>query len=401
VLCSTLSSTVVYATGSSAVTLFLGQIAQALQNSTTPFVVVYKSSASCAGVSAMLDPANNHMTGNATYWNPDPTISPTSAQFQLTCALDPAGVNADVGFSDVFPATCQDLPMGLDIVGLHDFRGPNQVMNFVVPQNSSEHAISAEAAYLVYGFDAMSPFVVGPWTDPHGILQRTSTSGTQAMIAATIGLPRDRWIGVPNSGSSGLRDALLVRGMMGTMVANQSIGILASDVADPYRDRLRILAYRDLGQNCAFTPDSSESSKDKRNVRDGHYPIFGPLHMIARANAGAATNGNVQRLINVIDGVETLHDTSGTPLDIIVTYAQRGLVPQCAMHVTRNSDGGEITPATPTQSCDCYFEEGATMLSPPNGCTPCMTSSQCPSSAPNCVRFGAQSVGGHSGYCAP
>ena len=68
--------------------------------------------------------------------------------------------------------------------------------------------------------------------------------------------------------------------MVSTRTAVGSIGILASDVADSYRDRLRILAYQDYGQRCAFTPDSSETSKDKRNVRDGHYPIFGPLHRL-------------------------------------------------------------------------------------------------------------------------
>jgi ABC-type phosphate transport system substrate-binding protein len=391
--CATLpTGNVLYAMGSSAAALFLGQVAQALENATPPITVVYQSSGSCIGVNAAVSPATTRLTGTAVYYDPNQSVDPTSPAAQLHCALDPGGVAADVGISDVFPGTCLDLPGGLDM-SLRDFQGPIQTMTMVVPQNSMQRAISAEAAYLVWGFGGMN-YPVDPWTDPTLLFQRSASSGTQSMIAAAIGVSRFQWFGRTNAGSGNVRDALLAAGMAGSDPANRALGILGTDIADTLRDRIRILAYQHYAQNCAFYPDSSVTARDKRNVRDGHYPIFGPLHMIARVDPSThmASSPAVQRLINVINGVETL---SG--VNVIDIYARQGLTPQCAMRVTRNADGGDIVPFAPDHSCGCYFEERASGLSPPPGCTPCDRADQCPSTAPNCNHFTGQT----GGYCEP
>ncbi len=395
-LCSTVSPhPIIYAAGSTAATLFLGRVAQALANSAPNFTIVYKSLGSCAGVNAMVSAASNPLTGTAIYWNPDMSVDPTSAAGQISCQIDPGmPLYADVGFSDVFAASCVNLPGGLD-PSLRDFFGPNQVMNFVVPQNSASRVISGEAAFLVYGFGASgaASTTVAPWTDPLRIHQRNSLSGTQAMIAETIGVPRDRWRGVANAGSSNVRDSLIAAGSAGQAVADRAIGILSSDFADGLRAQIRILAYQDFRQNCGFWPDSDAMSNDKRNVRDGHFPIWGPLHIFARVNgAGVPLRPGVQRMVNLINGVENV-----VGLDIIDTYARRGLIPQCAMRVTRASDGGEIRPMVSANSCGCYFEERATGLNPPPNCTPCDRPNDCPATAPNCNRFAGQA----RGYCEP
>jgi hypothetical protein len=381
----------VYVTGSSAVGLFLGQVAQALENDGAPITIVYRASGSCAGVTSMITPMSGMLTGTAIYWDPNPGVDPTSAAAQLPCALAAGGVQADIGFSDVFASTCQTLPSGLDTLGLHDFTGPIQTMNFVVPVSSRQRAISAEAAFLVYGFGGAT-YPVMPWTDATHILQRNASSGTQALIGATIGLPRDRWMGVPNASSSAMRDALLAAGMVGGTTADATIGILASDVLDSLRSNIRGLAYRHYGQPVAFYPDSTgdTSARDKRNVRDGHYPLFGPLHMIARSGAsGMATSASVQRIVNVINGVEML---SG--LNIVDIYAQRSLIPQCAMRVARTADGGDLVPFHPDTPCGCYYEELATHVGTPQGCTPCTRVEQC-GTGQQCVTFPGQTMG----YC--
>ena len=391
-LCSSLPNPV-YATGSSAVSLFLGQVAQRLQNETRPVTVIYQSRGSCVGVSAMLSPAMNPMTGNAIYWDPRLSVDPSSSGAQLPCRLD-GPTRADVGFSDVFADTCQSLPTDLRTLGLNDFTGPIQVMNFVVPVSSTQRAISAEAAYLVYGFGG-DPYPVPPWIDASRILQRDAASGTQALLAASIRLPRDRWVGVPNSGSSGMRAALTMAGMSAP-IAEQTIGILASDVLDANRTNLRGLAYRHYGQPVAFYPDSlgDTTSRDKRNVRDGHYPLFGPLHILARADgSGLALSDDVQHLVNVINGIDLI-----TGLDIINVYARTSLIPQCAMRVTRTSDSGDLMPYVPTRSCGCYYEQLATGVARPEGCTSCTVGGSECGAGTECVTFTGAS-GTTSSYC--
>ncbi len=392
--CAALSGgSVVYATGSTAATLFLGRVAQALENRPAQVTVVYKPAGSCVGVAAMLDAATNPMTGTATYWDPNLAVDPTSAVAQLTCALDEGGVAADLGLSDVFPTTCQDLPAGLEAAGLRDFQGPIQVMNFVVPQNASPRTISGEAAYLVYGFGATS-HVVDPWTDPTGLLQRGPSSGTQALLGATIGVPRAQWFGALTASSADMVAALLAAGGRGRDVASRTLGILSSDYADRDRSQVRVLAYQDVGQSCGYWPDSTETALDKRNVRDGHYPLAGPLHLIARLNsAGALANPRVQTLVNVVTGVETL-----AGVDLVDIYAHNGLVPACAMRVSRASDSGGVQPFRPSNDCGCYFEERATGLVPPPGCTPCDRAADCTvPGVNNCNRL----AGEVRGYCEP
>jgi hypothetical protein len=144
---------------------------------------------------------------------------------------------------------------------------------------------------------------------------------------------------------------------------------------------------------CAFWPDTSAKSFDKRNVRDGHYPIWGPLHMIARVDgSGIPIKAGANRFLSIVSGAETIKGVS-----LISTLATRSLVPNCAMRVTRKADGGELTRYAPERSCGCYFEEKATGVSPPAGCKVCATNPECPSTAPNRNKFEGQT----SGYCEP
>lgn len=381
---------VVYVTGSTAVAPFLGAVAQRLENAVPPVTVVYQSSGSCVGISAIVAPLSARMSGTATFWDPNLGIDPNSAQARLSCRLDPSGNAADVGLSDVFATTCLELPGGLD-PSIKDTFGPVQTMNMVVPQNSSERSISAEAAYLVWGFGGTT-YPVPPWTDPNYLFQRNVSSGTQAQIARTLGLPRDAWFGRMNAGSGNVRDALIASGAAGQEVASKSLGILGSDVADGARSSIRGLAFQDYRQTCAFWPDSRVDATDKRSVRDGHYSIFGPLHMLTRVDRnGVATSPGAQALIDAIAGVTPLPG-----VNVIDLYARSGLVPQCAMRVTRDSDGGDLRRFTPAVSCACYYEERATGLVPPPGCTPCTGTQDCPPGVP-CNVFGGQA----RGYCEP
>src|SRR5262249_12027861 len=154
--------------------------------------------------------------------------------------------------------------------------------------------------------------------DENYLFQRNALSGTQAMIAKTLDLPREGWFGRMNAGSGNVRDALIAAGGAGQDVATKSLGILGSDGADGVRGNIRGLAFKDYGQRCAFWPDSDFNTKDKRSVRDGHYSIFGPLHMLTHVNQnGVATNEGAQALIDAMAGVSQV----GT-VNIIDLYAK-------------------------------------------------------------------------------
>jgi hypothetical protein len=375
ILCSSLPHAV-YATGSSALQKLLARVGGLLgANANSPVTFVYLTSASCTGVAAILDDVP--VSGTAQYFDPLGNALP--------CALPP-GQLVDIGISDVFATTCRSLPNGLPPEVKENF-GPVQIMTFAVPQASQQKSISLEAAYNVFGFGGNSQ--VAPWTNPNYIFQRTSSSGTQNMIAATIGVPAARWQGVTNSSSASVVQSLTSAGQdPDPTVANEAIGILSDDYVGESLTALRALAFQDAGQRCGYWPDSTATARDKANVRDGHYPIWGPSHFYSRVDSsGAPRNPDAQRFIDALSGVAPL----GT-FDLLQLYAQSFVVPICAMHVSRTSDGNNYVPFLPPATCDCYFDAQATGQT---SCAPCVTSSDCPAAAPVCRMFGSPPTG----YC--
>jgi hypothetical protein len=55
-----------------------------------------------------------------------------------------------------------------------------------------------------------------------------------------------------------------------------------------------------------------------------------------------------------------------------------GLIPDCAMQVTRAVDGGDLALYTPAHPCGCYFESKIpNATGTPAGCTACTTDAPC------------------------
>jgi ABC-type phosphate transport system substrate-binding protein len=349
----------IYIAGSSAVKPFLAEIAKVLVTQSPPVTIIYSGQGSCTGVSAILD--GTPVAGPYAYWDRVGTEQACTASLPIV---------ADIGVSDVFAQSCVKLPGGLPS-NVGDFLGPVQTMTFAVPKSSTQRSISAEAAYYVYGFGADSG--ADPWTNESVIFQRDALSGTQRMIAAAIGVDAASFRGTATTGS----------GDMKTKVSTASptegaIGILATDVAQESRPVLTILAYQHFGQTCGYYPDKDETSNEKQNVRDGHYAIWGPLHLLTILNnAGYPKNAKSADIIGFMTG------TKPPPLglDLIALEAQRHVVPQCAMHVMRTEEIGALASFAPPGACGCYYEKVA------NGsttCMPCANKTDCPDSAPVC-----------------
>jgi ABC-type phosphate transport system substrate-binding protein len=355
----------VYVTGSTAARPFLAAVGKLLAGQAPPITVVYAGQGSCAGPDAILNgtPLKGIGAAGPTYWD--------SAGAELKCDVNvEVPLLADVGISDVFATTCFRLPGGLPS-NVADFLGPVQAMTFVVPRSSPETSISAEAAYYVYGFGVSSG--VEPWTEETAIFRRDELSGTQRMVAAAIGVDPGRWKGTSTTSSDDLR-----KKMDATKLPARAIGILSTDVAQENRATVKVLAYQHFGQSCGYYPDREEASNEKANVRDGHYAIWGPLHLFTRLNgSGFPIKPSAGDLIAYLAGTKT----AGDGLDLIALAAQRHVVPQCAMRVKRSSELGALASFAPSGSCGCYYDKVA------NGgtaCALCGGPRDCPASAPVC-----------------
>lgn len=360
--CATLPSPV-YVTGSTAAKPLLVELSKYLSTQSSPITIVYLGQGSCTGVDAILNGTPLRGSGSSALSTWDATGS------ERKCDLT-TPVVADVGISDVFATTCFALPGGLS-GNVADFLGPVQSMIFAVPIGSPETAISAEAAYYVFGFGAESG--VFPWTDESVIFRRDVNSGTQRMIAAAIGVPADKWRGTATTGSSDLLQKLTL-----ASPRQRAIGILAADVAQDNRTVLKVLAYQHSKQSCGYFPDRDATSNEKANVRDGHYAIWGPLHLLTRLdNKGYPLNPAAADVIGYLTGSKA----APAQLDLIFLEAQRHVVPQCAMRVKRTQELGPLTPFAPVGACGCYYEKVANGAT---SCTPCQRQADCPVAAPVC-----------------
>lgn len=375
---------IVYVAGSSAIKNFLSVTAGLLAANDPPYTIVYQSQGSCTGVKAVFSevaeervikdiPATPEKDANyAVFFNPDGTYQ--------ECFLDPAGNEVDVGASDVFATTC-DFPAAPAGVTIADYEGPIQPMTFVVPAASQQRNISAEAGYLAFGLGGQSgSFSAAPWTDATFFFVRNASSGTQQMVSRAVGVPADQWWGVDKGGSSAVRDDLKL--IVDAASADKAIGILSTDVADSVREDLRILAFQAEGQSCAYWPDSTPFSFDKQNVRDGHYPIWGPVHFYARQEAGGLPSADAAALV-------TGFAKPSLDIELLEAIIAQHLVPKCAMHVQRTAEMGELSRYQTEYRCDCFFEliaEGST------SCQACTLASECPAERPAC-NYGYCEVG--------
>jgi len=300
----------------------------------------------------------------------------------------------DLALSALFASSCGGQAGLADAVALpsdvEDALGPTNPVMLATPATSKERAISAEAAYRVFGMAGSSR--VAPWNDERYVFRRRSSSGNQQTVARTLGIPADLLRGRDSNGSSNMLSALL-----STDDPTKTIGISSSEIVDTNRDSLKALAYKHYGQPVAFYPDSDPGSLDRRNVRDGHYFMWIPLHVFAKTVSGdpvaaanlvldpdgsrkSARDATVKRLLYVM---VSRQQAPVRGVDLFGAMKRQGNVPSCAMKVRRAKDGAPLEPYAPALSCGCAFEAAA----PGNTgaeCKACRDSSECSGAKSTC-----------------
>lgn len=344
------------------------RLGQRLLSSSKPLRLVYKNRRTC---DLALDMYTSSTMVNDTIpirYVPsaaeDPTWDPSKPA--PTCEADePGGNPIDLGIGATYLSSCANLPPRPPSLAVTD--GPIQAYGFIVPRASSQVAITAEEGYFAYGFpDGTGK--AAPWVDQALRLSRGPTASTALTCAAAIGLKASQLQGtVPPKNTSSEVLNLVATGNP----AEATIGLMGTEVFDQSRDKVKLLAFRGFGQRYAYYPDSTATSFDKRNVRDGHYLPWAPTPYLAYVDgAGRAKNPNVQRVLDLVVGVRDEIDVSG--LEQIVAS---GLVPSCAMSVTRPFDGAHLSLHAPPEPCTCAFEakvtQGATT------CKACASDATC------------------------
>ncbi len=315
----------------------------------------------------------------------------------------------DLAVSDVYPVTCaQNLGMAPLTSAERDFIGPVQTAAIIVPSSSSEKVISADAAYVVFGFGAAN-YVVAPWSDPASIFVPNTLSGALNLIGATVGLSPGKWFGATTSTLAST--SALASALKADATPSAAIGILPGTVSSQ-TSGIKVLAYQHSSQECGFLPDSDAIHFDKINVRQGRYALWGPTHFIVQVDSASTVldrTGQPSALLRTIldalaangpsepapgaaaDAGVYADDDASTPVPVIdgesftQAIASASFIPWCAMQVVRATDGDAEASYQPPAPCGCYFESalGATT----SLCATCGTDADCTGNGGTC-RYG-------------
>jgi hypothetical protein len=348
------ASSVVVAAPPSAGPLILA-VANQLQygGDPSPMTVIWQLSSSCGAVQALTSDTGGTctppacITGQAQFLASDGTLMNPDLK---TCSLDAAGTHVDLALSDVFPGTCPGLG-GNTPAGILDTPGPISAYALVMAPQGSDTAIQAEEAHFVFTLGKAA--FVKPWLNDSTIFLFGTADAGQLILGTRIKVDVTSWKGMTVASPTDLISGLATD-------PPTAIGILPTTIADPQRTALSILAFQSIGQHGAYFPDRKSSTFDKQNVRDGHYPLWGYLHMLLKTQLGqpipTPISQNGLRLSNIL----LANTTVGNNQDVLPMQVAAGLIPQCAMRVSRTSDSPPLVPSTSPNPCNCWFEKNVT-----------------------------------------
>ncbi len=325
-----------------------------------PISLVYVGATACQGLGAVLD--ETPQTGSASYWDVDGT--------ELMCELDIPGHVPDFALIQAEPTLCAGVTEIPDDIG--ERIGAVTALTMVVPAASTQVNISAEAMYFIYGFGP-SEGMVSPWTIDEEVRAREPSASSQITFAIAAGIPLGQFKG-EETATAGEVVSILTS----SDNPEAALGFIAADLADANRDIIHTLAFQAYDQDCAYWPDSTSTSFDKRNVRDGHYFVWSPTRIYAPIDEGGEIIHEPTRI-----AVGYMTGTIPIPPDFpaLDLTIDTGAVPRCAMTVWRDEESGPLYSLPPEESCGCYFDFRTTGST---GCTECEDDEGCPTEAPAC-----------------
>jgi len=311
-----------------------------------PVTLIYITSDSCTNIAAAR--AKTPVTVTMSFipsTAEDGTWKPTDPP--LTCTPPGGAVVPDIINSAVFVSICDQTPLP-DFIASDE--GAAQAYVLAVPKASSTTAITAEEMYFLFGWGGDMAGVT-PFSDPTEVYIRLTTASTLLAWAANTGvLPATKVKGTVKLKSNDVVNALKT-----ASDPQKAIGILGDEVYDQNRATLNVLAYKSFHQYHAYWPDSTPSSMDKQNIRDGHYTVWSPTVYMYYVDPGTKAPVKADAKY-VVDLIANKAVTPAPPFDSAEFVVDVGLVPLCAMKVTRDFEGGDLRPYDPPEPCGCFFD---------------------------------------------
>jgi hypothetical protein len=302
---------------------------------------------------------------------------------------------ADLAINDIFWTSCsysysdpahRSLPPRYN-----EFRGPVQGLVPIVQSSYWYNSdLMAEELQNLYACGAQGNILTFA-TNSSIYDYNCVSSGMRELWANSLGLQGGA---LTTQIGLGCNSTLTATSMVAQVTAgnpDSTIGYTSTEVYDENRDLVRALKVRGLNQNLAYLPDTDLTSRDKINIREGRYTIQGALKLVTSVvvdtNGQQVLDGNGQlqpdnpaakRMVDWLQGNPVQDVTLQLPFDIIDIYAQSGVVPQCAMRVTKDTDAPLFQSYQPDAPCNCYFQMQATGSTTISGCSACQDSSGCP-----------------------
>ena len=260
---------------------------------TTIITVALGSQAkSCAGIRSVVEATDFGGQPGRYYSRSGSTIVSNACTFA-------SGQTADVAISEVFYETCTNVPQPRP-ADIADLTGPVQPVLFVGSKANTGEYLSYQEARSLFGCGVSSSRpVAGRYSDPTWVFCRDPAAGTQMTIARSLALADSALAGCRFFNSDAkmivdlvVRDDPATPGVVDYMPPPGAIGFSSAGAFDRQRTALNQIAFQALGQSKAFYADSSTVVADRRNVRDGHYPVWGYTHFLTKTRAETSARGS-------------------------------------------------------------------------------------------------------------
>jgi len=360
---STMLPDPIVVTGSVQFEPLIRQLALKLSTQTAPRTIIYAidTPTSCAGIASVASGADLAGTAGAFY-----TVN-GAGYIRGGCTFA-AGQKADLALSDLFYESCPNLPQPKP-AALMDVLGPVVATVFVTPlANTTTQYLTYEEARVIYGCGVSAARPIAGFSDPTLLLCEPADAGPPAILAAGLGIPLSTL--TPPHCAFGGGTALAVAQNV-SAAGKYSLGFVTADgLSDDVRALVSPLPFRALGQTQAYLPDSALGAPDRKNVRDGHYALWGYAHLMTIASGGNPSRPAAD-FIGWVTGTKT-----NASFDYVGLESGLGLIPLCAMRVQRRSDGGLLSSYAPTETCNCAVDAALTRALPAN-CTQCTSNTMC------------------------
>jgi ABC-type phosphate transport system substrate-binding protein len=339
-----------------------------------------ENSEGCGSVQDLAFPASNF--GRTIFSQYDEVVSGVTSKVAISTCLPKTGTRSELVINDTFWASCpaaQGSSANLPAT-LKEFSGPVQGLVPVVASSYLYYSeITSQELQDLYMCGAKGKILT--FSNAATIYDyNCQTSGMRELWVRGLGLVNGR--ALPGAVGEGCNTNSNAESMVTTYVAptitpDTTIGYTSTEFYDENRDKVRAFKVRGVNQLKAYLPDADLTSNDKINIREGRYTIQGALKLVAVVDAnGVPVSAGAKKIIDwLLDN--PLSDPSLTlPFDLNQIYAQHGVVPQCAMRVTKSADEPVFRHYRHPMPCHCSFEMLATGKASP-GCTPCTDSSTC------------------------